>query len=175
MKWRNRTMENLYGVYGADSIYAVVKAESKEKAFDIFAKNQINNKIFLETITEFITNSSLLENFYRDDKGSFHDDFINDYPERIKNIDPEKREIYVSSWIEKNIRAYWIDQPQFAEEYLRELHKSYESDDFYTGQFSEEFIIDTIKRLINTGDWYNDFRIVEIDFSKDNYQLIYED
>lgn len=167
-------MNNLYAVHGGGSIYAVVKAESTEKAFDIFAKNQIEDETLSEKITEFITNSSLLEDFSKDGGGSFHDDYTGEYPERLESMSDEEKERYVTGWIEKNVREFWSDQPQFAEEYIRELNKSYESDDFYTGKFSEEFMIDTIKRIICLGNWYDDFGIVEIDLGENDYQIIYD-
>jgi hypothetical protein len=168
-------MKKLYAVLGKPSVYGVVKAESKEEAFDVFAKSQLEDGNFTEEITEFITNFSLLGEFFKDDEGSFHNDCTGEYPERLEIMSDEEQEQYVKGWIEKNVRAFWHDQPQFAEEYIRELNKSYESDDFYTGQFSEEFMIDTIKRIINAGNWYDDFEIVEIDLEENDYQIIYED
>lgn len=167
-------MEKLYVVHDDGSIVVVLKAKSKERAFDIFVKNQIEDELLSEEITTFIVNGSLLENFYKDDKGSFHDDYTGLYPERLQVMSDEERENYVEGWIEKNVRGFWSDQPQFAEEYLRELHKSYESEDSYIGKFSEEFMIDTIKRIIRTDKWYNDFDIVEVDLEGKEYQIIYD-
>jgi hypothetical protein len=168
-------MTKLYAVHGGESIFTVVKADSEKEAFDIFAENQIDDESLVEQITEFITNASILEDFYRDEEGHFLEEITGDYPERLAAMDDEDRVRYINGWIEKNVKEFWNDQPQFAEDYLNELYKSRESDEYYTGQFSKAFMIDTIKRIINGGKWYNDFEIVEIDLSDSNYQLVYEE
>ncbi|ASK64103.1 hypothetical protein CFK37_19055 [Virgibacillus phasianinus] len=167
-------MSKLYAIHGGESIFAIVKADSKEKAFDVFASNQVGDEIIREHISEFVVNSGLLEDFYKDDKGSFFDDFTGEYPKRIKQLDKQEQKNYVDSWIEGNINQFWNDKPQFAAEYLKELNNSLNSSDNYKAEFSHEFWLDTIKRVIQKGDWYEDFDIVKIELEDDNYQLIYD-
>lgn len=167
-------MEKLYVARDDESITVILKAESKEEAFDIFAKTRLKDNRLLEEITEFSTDS-LLGFFEKDDKGSFYDGYTGGYPERLNIMSDEEKEIYVDDWIEKNIKKFWADQPQFAEEYLRELHKSYESEGCYVAEFSEEFMIDAIKKIICTGKWYDNFEIVEVDLEGKEYQVLYDD
>jgi hypothetical protein len=168
-------MSNLYAIHGASSIYAVITAKTKERAFDIFAKSQINDVNLRSDIDSFIVNASLLEKFYRDEEGSFHDDYTGNYPDRIRSMNEVDREKYVISHIEKNARAYWINTPEHAETYLGELKKSWEEEDNYIPAFSDDFYIETIKLIITDGNWYEDFAIVKVELSEEDIQIIYCD
>lgn len=167
-------LTNLYAVHAAPSIFSVIEAESEEVAFDIFATNQIENEFFNEYISEFTINAGLLEKFYKDDEGSFFDSHTGDLPDRIKKLDQVQQNNHIHSWIKKNVNQFWSDKPQFADEYLKELDKNSRSNEPYTSSFSKGFWISTIKKIIQTGTWYDNFEIVKIDLTKNNYQLIYE-
>lgn len=167
-------MTKLYAVYRGENTFAVVKAESEEEAFNIYAEHQVNDEIFREYITQFFANDSLLAKFYKDDDGYFFDYFTGDYQQRLKVMSYEDRNTYINLWIEKNVKAYWHDQPQFAHEYIRELRKSIETEDHYVGHFSDEFMIDTIKRIIKDVSEYEAFGIAEINLATSDYQLIFE-
>lgn len=166
-------LEKLYVAHNVEGLISIIKANSKEEAFDIFVTNKVkeDDDIIKEHVSEFITNSSLLENFFKDNIGSFFDSFTGDYPARLKGMNEKDLNEYVESWIIKNVREFWYDKPHFAEEYIRELNKS-KYIDFYQGEFSDEFWVDVTKRLILQGDWYDDFNIVEINLQNDNYQVI---
>ncbi|MGJ9383890.1 hypothetical protein [Salipaludibacillus sp. CF4.18] len=167
-------MSNLYGVHGGSSIYALVKAKSEQEAFNIFAKSQIDDETLREEIDSFIVNASLLEKFYRDEHGHFHDDYTGEYPERIQRMKEEDRENYVENHIEKNVRKFWESTPEHAETYIKELKKSWEEGNYHPS-FSEYFYVETIKLIINEGNWYEDFAIVKIDMLEHDYQIIYKD
>src|SRR5699024_4703648 len=134
----------------------------KEEAFDIFASNQIEDEYMREHISEFLITESLLKDFYRDNEGYFFDDF-GEYPERVRKLSKQQQDDYVNSW--RNINTYWKDKPQFAAEYLRELNKA-NTDENYIGEFSFDFWVDTIKRVIQKGNWYRDFDIVKINLDE---------
>lgn len=166
-------MEKLYAVHDGEEYFAIVKGDSKEGAFESFVESKIEDRYIQEHITEFIVNSSLLEEFYRDEEGSFFDNFTGDVVDRLSHMNDEEQLEYINSCIEKNVREFWDDKHEFAEEYLRELKKSQESTEPYSGDFSIEFIIDTAKRLILNTDWMN-INIVELDLSDKNIQVISE-
>jgi hypothetical protein len=168
-------MDNLFAVHGGPSIYALVKAKTEQEALNIFAGSQMDNDIIREEIDSFIVNASLLGKFYKDEYGSFHDDYTGDYPDRIQEMDEDDRERYVQFHIERNARDFWKNTPEHAEIYLQELKKSYEGEEFYTASFSEDFYIETIKLIIESGNWYEDFAIKKVDLSENEYQIIYSD
>lgn len=165
-------LNNLYAIHGGESLFSVIKANSKEDAFDVFASNQIADKVMHEYISEFKVDDSLLEKFYQDNDGHFWD-MQGNLPERIRKLDKDQQQPYINSWIEKNVNDFWSDKPHFAAEYLKEFYKSYNSNGFYSGKFSDDFWVDTIKKIIQQDNWYEDFKIVKIDLTNDNYQLIY--
>lgn len=166
-------MKNLYAVHGGESIFTIVKAKSNAEAFDIFASNQVEDANLNDFITSFAVNDGLLEQFYRDNQGSFLDNYMNGGPERLQKLNEQERETYIDSWIEKNINQFWNDEPQFATEYFDEFNKSKQSNDFYKPKFSHDFWVNTIKKVIQQRDWYEAFDIVKIDLTDHDYQLIY--
>lgn len=167
-------MTKLYAIHGGPSIFALVKAKTKDEAFDIFAKNQIENVSFREEIDSLAIDGSLLAEFYRDDSGYFMSDF-GGYPERLLKMNEEDREKYVDFHIEKNVKNFWREFPQHAEAYLKELKAISENEDVEEPSFSEDFYIQTIKLIIADGEWYDDFDIVEVEIPEANYQIIYQD
>jgi len=166
-------LTNLYAVHGRENIFTVVKANSKKEAFDVFASNQIKDENLNDFITNFAINEGLFEQFYKDDQGSFLDNYMNGGPERLQQLNEQERETYIDSWIEKNINQFWNDEPQFATEYLEEFNKGIQSNDFYKPEFSHDFWVNTIKKVIQQRDWYEDFDIIKIDLADHDYQLIY--
>lgn len=168
-------MGNLYGVHGGPSIFAVVKANSEEEAIHIFAKNQINDELLKEEIDSFIVNSSLLEKFYKDENGHFFDDFTGDYDKRLLSMESDEREEYIQQHIERNVREFWKATPEHAETYLKELNKYLEQGGEGSSSFSEEFYVETIKLIIDGGNWYEDFGVIKIEMSQKEFQVIYRD
>lgn len=80
---------------------------------------------------------------------------------------------YVEEWIHKNIREFWKGKKHLAEEYLNEYKGYTESQDIdYIPEFSEEFMVETIKLFITKLGWFNDFTIIELDHSMD-FHLLY--
>lgn len=167
-------MTKLYAIHGRPSIFVLVRAKTKNEAFDIFAKTQIEDDSFREEIDSFTINDSLLYKFYRDDSGYFMNDF-GDYPERLLKMDKEDRKKYINSHIEKNIKIFWREFPQHAEAFLKELKANSENEDIKEPSFSEDFYVQTIKLIIADGNWYDSFDIVEVEIPEANYQIIYQD
>lgn len=165
-------MTELYIVYAAGSALSAVKANSKEEAFDIFSRNQIEESNINNFITEFASNEGLFERFNRDDEGHFIEDYFEGSSKRLPELSGQEREDYIGAWVERNVVQFWSDQPQFAAEYLKERMKGYDSPDFYKPKFSHNFWVDTVKRIIQQDDWYDTFEIVKVDLRNDNYQLI---
>lgn len=168
-------MESLFAVHGDSSIFAVVKANSEEEALDIFARNSISDEVLIEYIKSFAVNDGLFEGFFGDEQGYFYKEGLLEYVDRILALSEEDRAAYVNFHIKKNIENFWYNAPQFAEEYYLELQKYWNSEDGHEPDLSEEFYVDTIKKILNNGSWYKEFRIIRIDLSFNNYQLIFED
>jgi hypothetical protein len=168
-------MSNLYAVHGGSSIYALVKAKSEQGAFDTFVKSQIDDETLREEIDSFTVNSGLLEKFYKDESGHFSDYYTGEFPERIKQLKEEDRENYVEYNIEKNVKEFWGDTPEHAESYLKELKKSQRGEGNNNPSFSEDFYVETMKLIINEGNWYEEFAIVKVDILENDYQIIYRE
>ncbi|MGE1198301.1 hypothetical protein ACQJ18_26815 [Priestia megaterium] len=166
-------MTLFFAIHGGESIYSVVKAESKEDAFTEFARGQISDESMMEEINSFVTNGSLLEHFFHDENGHFLDDITGELSSSVLAIKEEDRMDYIDSHIAKNAREFWSDKPEYAALYLQELEKSRKEGIDYEPSFSEEFYIDTIKRIIKKTKWYSEFEIVEINLEDKAYQLIY--
>jgi len=166
-------LDHLYVVHTLNSTISVVKAESKEEAFDIFSMNQIGDENFNTFIKSLSVNDGLLEELYQDDQGYLFDTGQNKYPERLQQLNEQEKEDYIDAWIEKNAKEFWKDEPQFALEYLRELDKAKQSNVPYTIEFSDEFLVFTLKKIIQQGDWYEEFDIVKINLTDKNYQEIH--
>lgn len=165
-------MTKLYAVHGGPSIFALVRAKTKDEAFHIFVENQIEDEGFKDEINGLTINGSLLDKFYRDDNGYFMNNF-GEYPEKLSKMSKEDREKYVDFHIEKNVKSFWGDFPQHAEAYLKELKAINEGKDIEEPSFSKDFYIQTIKLIIADGEWYDDFAIVEVEIPETNYQIIY--
>lgn len=162
-----------YVVHSDESVFAVVQAKDKEEAFDIFAKNQIDDKIFLQDINDFSINLSFFENFYHDDQGYLMEEETGEDVTRLKNRGD--RNEYIEKWVEKNIKDFWEEKPHLAEEYLREYKESLEHREFfYTPEFSEEFKIETYKLMVTKINWSGEVKIIEID-PRLEYQVIDEE
>ncbi|KAA6446978.1 hypothetical protein [Bacillus swezeyi] len=166
-------MTRLFAVHGGPSIYAIVKAETNDEAFDVFAKSQINDQIFREHVDYFSVNANLLEDFYLDEEGSFFDSETGSLRKDLLNLNENDCVDYINRCIEENARRFWNDAPQIAEEYLSELFKERETNRIEPALFSEDFYVDTFKRIVKDGQWYDEFEIVEVDLSEDGSQIIY--
>lgn len=166
--------KKLFAVHGGPSIYALVQATDKEDALNVFAKGQIEDETIREEIDNFIVNGSLLEKFYRDEKGSFFEDLTGEVRSDLQHLSEDKLFEYQKKCITENVYEFWGKRSDLADEYLAELNKSLDSEDFYTANFSEEFYIETIKLIIQGGNWFNDFEIVEVE-SSSNYQVIFQE
>ncbi|MFF3023424.1 hypothetical protein ACFVRR_12330 [Gottfriedia sp. NPDC057948] len=165
-------MEKTFVVYAGPDICVAVNAESEEQAFERFAENRIMDETFRDHVDHFIVNFSLLEEFYSDDKGFLLDE-DGEFKEHILKIENDKECIkYINNCIENNVKKFWSDAPQFAEEYMRE-YRNNKNIDFYETNFSREFYIDTFKRVVALGDWYDDLVIKEIDLSTRDVQVIF--
>lgn len=173
MKGDTIIMPKLFGIAAGSDVFAVVKAETKNEAFDLFAESQINDETFREEVDTFVVNASLLEHFYLDDKGSFIDSYTGSYRKDLLSLHENDRENYVNRCIEENAKRFWDDAPQFAEEYLSELFKEDEIN-CDERNFSNEFYIDTFKRIVKQGRWYDDFEICEINLSEEPLKIIYK-
>jgi len=170
-------MTKIYAVHGGSSIFTLVKASNEEDALTVFASNQLKDEILVETINEFSVNAGLFSEFYGDEHGSFFDDMTGELPSHVNDMEDVERENYIDMHVEENVREYWEDAPHFANEYLRELKRYQEATDWnaHVPEFSEEFYIDTIKRIITSPNWYDDFEIIEVDLTNTDYQLIFSD
>ncbi|MDM5333989.1 hypothetical protein QUF56_12200 [Ureibacillus composti] len=167
-------MDKLYVIY-ANRRILVIKAKDEQEVFDKYVRSLIdtNDELF-EKVNDFTVNWGLLEDFFEDEKGHL----LNDYGEYRKDLlkkypDEKALSKYVDSQIRKNVSDYWSDAPECAEEYLRELNKAWNSEsEEFTPAFSEDFYVDTFKRIISSGSWYDDFGIKEIDVSEHDIQVI---
>lgn len=168
-------LSHLYVVYALERKISVVKAESKAEAFDIFAMNQIHDENLNYFIKDFSFGDGLLSMFHRDDQGDLFDIYKNEYPEHLQHLNEQEKEDYIDSWIERNAKQFWDDAPQFASEFLKELEKAKRSNSPHAGQFSDAFLVSTLKKIIQQGDWYEAFDIVKIDLVENNHQVIYAD
>ncbi len=173
MKGDTIIMPKLFAIAAGSDVFAVVKAETKNEAFDLFAESQINDETFREEVDNFAVNASLLEHFYLDDKGSFFDSYTGSYRKDLLSLHENDRENYVNRCIEENAKRFWDDAPQFAEEYLSELFREDETE-CVERAFSNEFYIDTFKRIVKQGRWYDDFEICEINLSEEPLKIIYK-
>lgn len=162
-------------IYALDHTISAIKAESKEEAFDIFATHQIDDENFNIFIKSLSINDGLLEKFYHDDQGYLFDINQNKPPERLQHLNEQEKEDYINKWIERNAKEFWADEPQFASEFLQEVEKAKQADRPDAEQFSNDFLLSTIKKLIQQGDWYEGFDIVKIDLTDKNYQVIFKD
>ncbi|QST02633.1 hypothetical protein IMZ31_18975 (plasmid) [Pontibacillus sp. ALD_SL1] len=162
-------MKTLYAVIVPDHNITIVRAQSEEEAFDLYARENINDPFFLEEVESMAVNASLMEKFFHDEKGSMFDDY-KVVPDRLSQFSEEERQRYEDSWIRKNIRAFWSDRPRFAEEYIEEWEKS-KRDENYTPLYTTEFLVDTYKRLAKMDNFYEDFKIVPIDETKTIQEL----
>ena len=168
-------MSHLYVVYALDSKISVVEAESKGEALDTFVRDLMDDENLNYFIKDFSFGDGLLTQFYRDDQGYLFDIDQNEVPERLQQLNEQEKDDYIDSWIESNARQFWNAEPQFASEFLQELDKAKHSDSPQAHQFSNAFLVSTIKKIIQQGDWYESFDIVQIDLADTNYQVIYED
>lgn len=134
-----------------------------------FAKGIKDDELINEQIRSFTVNDSLFETFIRDDKGYF---FNNGFVAPRVQLMKESNQ-YIEEWIHKNIREFWKDKKHLAEEYLKEYKIYIESQDVdYMPEFSEEFMVETIKLFITKLEWFNEFTIIELDRSLD-FHLLY--
>lgn len=167
-------MSDLYIVYALDSNIAAIKANSKAEAFDIFATRQINDENLNNFIKEFNIDDGLLGMFYRDDQGHLYDFDQNAPSKYLQQLSEQEQDTYIGSWVERNAKQFWNDEPQLAAEYIKEFKIATQSSDFYTGEFSDVFLVSTIKKLIQQDNWYESFDIVKVDLIENNFQVIYE-
>ncbi|WP_078427492.1 hypothetical protein [Alkalihalobacterium alkalinitrilicum] len=164
-------MEKTFAAHDNEGFFVIVKASSKGEAFEHIIKLKTKDEILIDHITEFIVNGSLLENFYMDEKGYFLDDDTGEFVERLNHMSEQDLEEYIDNCIETNVRTFWEDKQEFAEEYLDELKKSkgYET---YVGNFSDDFMFDAVRRVLINTNWMNDIEIVEVDFTEKKIQII---
>lgn len=166
-------MNKIYALSTEDGLAVVVNADSKEEAREIFISNQINNEFVREYISRFVMVDSFFERFYRDEIGPLYESESGLFEEvdRIREMASEEKERYILSCIEKNVKEYWKDKPQFAKEYLEQYHEGNRTETYCATKFSAEFWLAATKEVINEGH-YGDIEIVEIDFENTNYHLI---
>jgi hypothetical protein len=167
-------LENkLYSIYGDNSIFAVVRAETKEEAFDIFANNRKDNEWFREYVDNMSYHESLLETFFGDKIEHFIDN-SGKYRKDLLEMCETERNAYIKRIFEGNVREFWSVSTHFADEYLREYYRSRQSDWDKVVQFSKEFYVDTFKRLVRYHKWYDNFDIVENDLLEREIQIVAE-
>jgi len=168
-------MSKFFAVHGGESIYAVVKAHSKEEAFTEFARGQMDDDRMMDEINSFSATESLLEQFFHDENGHFFQSTTGELElsPSVLAIEEHRRNDYIDSHVAKNAYDFWEDKFEYAEMYLQELENSHMKGLDYEPSFSEEFYIDTIKRIIQRTKWFPEFKIIEIDLENKNYQLIY--
>lgn len=168
-------MEKQFVVSTGDSIL-VIPATDKDQAFHRFLEYQLSDgdSTLRDYIARFIVNDGLLETFFSDEKGHLLNEIGNYRKDLQKKYKIEKDlNTYIEQCIAKNARNYWTLTPNFAEEYLKELFTSFNSDDEYEPSFSEDFYIETSKLIINGGTWYEHFIIHELDSSSKKIQVVF--
>ena len=166
-------MNKIYALSTEDGLAVVVNADSKEEAREVFISHQMDNEFVQEYISNFIIVDSFFERFYQDEIGPLYDSESGLFEEvdRIREMTSEEKEAYILSYIEKNVKEYWKDKPQFAKEYLEQYHEGNRTETYCATKFSAEFWLAATKEVINEGH-YGDIEIVEIDFENTNYHLI---
>lgn len=160
-------------VYSLEHTISVVRAESKSEAFDIFARDLIDDKNLNIYIKNFALGDGLLSSFYHDDQDDLSDE--NEYPGHLKQLNEQERDKYINAWIESNVRQFWDDEPQFASEFLQAMETAKRTGLSEASQFSDAFLVSTIKKVIQQGDWFDTFDIVKIDLKDTDYQIIYRE
>jgi hypothetical protein len=165
--------KKLFAIHGDDSIFAVVRAETKEEAFDIFANNRKDSEWFREYVDNLSFHTSFLEVFYGDEIEHFIDTSGN-YRKDLLEMSGKERDAYIKEHFEENVREFWSDAPQFADKYFREFYISRQEGWDETVQFTDEFYVDTFKRLVKNHKWYDKFDIIEIDVTDRDIQIIVE-
>jgi hypothetical protein len=166
--------KRIFAINGDGSIFAVVRGEIKEEAFDIFAKNRKGSECFREYVDNLSFHTSFLETFYGDEK----EDFIDTSGKYIKDLlemSGKERDAYIKKNFEENVREFWSEAYKFADEYLSEFYRSRQEGWDETVQFSDGFYVDTFKRLVKNHKWYESFNIVEIEGTDKDIQIIFED
>ncbi|MCU9612734.1 hypothetical protein OEV98_04035 [Caldibacillus lycopersici] len=165
-------MDKLFLVRIDETISAVVRANSKDEAFDIVSEYFYTSKDFYfikddidEYTTKFYPGDCLFKNFlFDDDYGNIlHFDNYSFLKSELK----EGTEKYIWEIISNNVRLYFSEKPELADEYLRELKKTYETGDYLN--LSKELKLFVLKRQFAKGSY---FRIHEVDLSDTNIQLI---
>ncbi|MFQ3542838.1 hypothetical protein Q7A53_02045 [Halobacillus rhizosphaerae] len=154
---------------------ATVRATTKEEAFDVFARHYSHDEKFRKLVNSFSPEKGLLGLFACDEHGSFfnedEDQLIITYHARFNSMSEVQKEKYMNEKIESNIREFWDDKPQLADEYIAEWRKiSGNGHDSYNscGKFSDAFYADVVKRT----KWFEEVSIHEL--TNNEYQLISE-
>lgn len=158
-------MKKIYVVSALEASIQVVKANSKEEAFDIFTRTQLNSDSLEDGIDDIASVSHLYDRLFSDDSGNLYSFETNE------RIDETGREEYIKSAIEKNVKDFWKDEPHYATEYLDLLFNSEAPSDISI--YSEGLKQSALKKFIQEGDWYEHFSIVEINLEESDHQVIY--
>lgn len=174
-------MTKLFAINAGASLFAVAKAENEEEVITILVNHELDEQedFGIRAHIDDFSIEGLYGDFFHDEKGSFIESHILDYPRYIRKMSTKERHAYIRSHVEKNARAFWKDHPFYVDLYLREV-KKYEGVEKNGGNtfrphFSEEFYFNTAKLIITETDWYGEgFQIIEIDLTDRNYQLIFE-
>jgi hypothetical protein len=171
----------LFAINAGESLFAVAKAENEEEVITILVNRELEEQedFGVRAHIDDFSIEGLYGDFFHDEKGSFIDSHILDYPRHIRKMRTKERHTYIRSHVEKNARAFWKGHPFYADLYLREVKKyealEKEEGNTFRPHFSEEFYFNTAKLIITGTDWYGgDVQIIEIDLTDRNYQLIFE-
>ncbi|QST02634.1 hypothetical protein IMZ31_18980 (plasmid) [Pontibacillus sp. ALD_SL1] len=144
-------MVKLYAVVTNGDNWEVVQADSQEEAFDSYVREHIDDPDFKNDIQSMGLNATLMKRFYWE------------VPDGWRGMEGEEdRNIYENKWMIHNINQFWHDAPRYAEEYIGEWQKTLR-DPHYAPSFSTEFLTDTLKRLIRSGECLEHFKILKVD------------
>ncbi|MFQ3542840.1 hypothetical protein Q7A53_02055 [Halobacillus rhizosphaerae] len=168
-------MKKQFLLLDVDKPLAIVTATSEKKAVHNYAVENINLDSFRKYIHSTDYNYGLLNLFYYDKNGKYLrklSDNITVAPEEfdIKDIDILTS---ILDNVTENIKVFWEDKPKLAKEYLNKLERSQFENLPLSKIFTDEFYIETFKKLISRGIWFQDFSVIEI--TNASYQQIFND
>ncbi|NGY80098.1 hypothetical protein F6Y02_37360 (plasmid) [Bacillus megaterium] len=103
--------------------FAVAKAENEEEVITILVNRELEEQedFGVRAHIDDFSIEGLYGDFFHDEKGSFIDSHILDYPRHIRKMSTKERHTYIRSHVEKNARAFWKGHPFYADLYLREV------------------------------------------------------
>ncbi|MGG1887019.1 hypothetical protein ABDI02_13465 [Priestia megaterium] len=118
-------MTKLFAINAGESLFAVAKAENEEEVITILVNRELEEQedFGIRAHIDDFSIEGLYGDFFRDEKGSFIESHILDYPRYIRKMSTKERQTYIQSHVEKNARAFWKEHPFYADLLLARSQK----------------------------------------------------